>query len=213
MAILLTQINTRSPEFVANSAAMLAQVNDLRALLARIHAPGDQRLRRRPGQAPQRHQRHRGQERQRRRGDRHHRDRKRHRQPGRGVAESDLVPALGDLDAEEQTVDDDDLFFDLDVGLVVLKPLARALADGDSIRAVIRESGGDRSAVTGGTRVLSDRIVIRITIERGQGFLDRMIALVEGAWPLRPTFLPRSRPCPFPFSRQRWAPQWPSPSW
>ncbi len=46
---------------------------------------------------------------------------------------------------------------------------------------VIRESGGDRSAVTGGTRVLSDRIVIRITIEKGGGFLDRMIALVEGA--------------------------------
>src|SRR5665213_1290280 len=46
---------------------------------------------------------------------------------------------------------------------------------------VIRESGGDRSAVTGGTRVLSDRIVIRITAERGHTFLDRMIALVEGA--------------------------------
>ncbi len=46
---------------------------------------------------------------------------------------------------------------------------------------VIRESGGDRSAVTGGTRVISDRIVIRITMERGQGFLDRMIAMVEGA--------------------------------
>jgi K+-transporting ATPase ATPase B chain len=46
---------------------------------------------------------------------------------------------------------------------------------------VIRESGGDRSAVTGGTRVLSDRIVIRITMEKGHGFLDRMIALVEGA--------------------------------
>jgi len=46
---------------------------------------------------------------------------------------------------------------------------------------VIRESGGDRSAVTGGTRVLSDRIVIRITMEKGGGFLDRMIALVEGA--------------------------------
>jgi K+-transporting ATPase ATPase B chain len=46
---------------------------------------------------------------------------------------------------------------------------------------VIRESGGDRSAVTGGTRVLSDRIVIRITMEKGKGFLDRMIALVEGA--------------------------------
>ena len=46
---------------------------------------------------------------------------------------------------------------------------------------VIRESGGDRSAVTGGTRVLSDRIVVRITAERGQTFLDRMIHLVEGA--------------------------------
>ncbi len=46
---------------------------------------------------------------------------------------------------------------------------------------VIRESGGDRSAVTGGTRVLSDRIVIRITAEQGSTFLDRMIALVEGA--------------------------------
>ena len=46
---------------------------------------------------------------------------------------------------------------------------------------VIREAGGDRSAVTGGTKVLSDRIVIRITAERGHTFLDRMIALVEGA--------------------------------
>lgn len=46
---------------------------------------------------------------------------------------------------------------------------------------VIRESGGDRSAVTGGTRVLSDRILIRITSEQGSTFLDRMIALVEGA--------------------------------
>ena len=46
---------------------------------------------------------------------------------------------------------------------------------------VVRESGGDRSAVTGGTRVLSDRIVVEITQEPGQGFLDRMIALVEGA--------------------------------
>jgi K+-transporting ATPase ATPase B chain len=46
---------------------------------------------------------------------------------------------------------------------------------------VIRESGGDRSAVTGGTRVLSDRIVVEITQEPGGSFLDRMIALVEGA--------------------------------
>ncbi|HEX3802837.1 MAG TPA: potassium-transporting ATPase subunit KdpB [Solirubrobacteraceae bacterium] len=46
---------------------------------------------------------------------------------------------------------------------------------------VIRESGGDRSAVTGGTRVLSDRIVVEITQEPGHSFLDRMITLVEGA--------------------------------
>jgi potassium-transporting ATPase ATP-binding subunit len=46
---------------------------------------------------------------------------------------------------------------------------------------VIRESGGDRSAVTGGTRVTSDRIVVEITQEPGRSFLDRMIALVEGA--------------------------------
>ncbi|HVP70932.1 MAG TPA: potassium-transporting ATPase subunit B, partial [Gemmatimonadaceae bacterium] len=46
---------------------------------------------------------------------------------------------------------------------------------------VIRESGGDRSAVTGGTKVLSDHLVIRITANPGETFLDRMIALVEGA--------------------------------
>jgi len=46
---------------------------------------------------------------------------------------------------------------------------------------VIRESGGDRSAVTGGTRVLSDRIVVKITANPGETFLDRMISLVEGA--------------------------------
>src|ERR1041384_7349783 len=46
---------------------------------------------------------------------------------------------------------------------------------------VIRESGGDRSAVTGGTRVLSDRIVVKITAKAGESFIDRMIALVEGA--------------------------------
>jgi K+-transporting ATPase ATPase B chain len=46
---------------------------------------------------------------------------------------------------------------------------------------VVREAGGDRSGVTGGTRVLSDRIVVRITARPGKSFLDRMIALVEGA--------------------------------
>ena len=46
---------------------------------------------------------------------------------------------------------------------------------------VIRESGGDRSAVTGGTRVISDRIVVRVTAEAGNSFLDRMISMIEGA--------------------------------
>src|SRR6202000_1917984 len=46
---------------------------------------------------------------------------------------------------------------------------------------VIREAGGDRSAVTGGTKVLSDRVVVEITQEPGGSFLDRMISLVEGA--------------------------------
>ena len=46
---------------------------------------------------------------------------------------------------------------------------------------VIRESGGDRSAVTAGTRILSDRIIIEVSSERGHSFLDRMIALIEGA--------------------------------
>ncbi|WP_084581865.1 potassium-transporting ATPase subunit KdpB [Sphingomonas azotifigens] len=46
---------------------------------------------------------------------------------------------------------------------------------------VIREAGGDRSAVTAGTRVISDKIILRVTQDPGKGFLDRMIALVEGA--------------------------------
>ena len=46
---------------------------------------------------------------------------------------------------------------------------------------VIRESGGDRSSVTGGTRLLSDWLVIRVTAEAGESFLERMIAMVEGA--------------------------------
>jgi K+-transporting ATPase ATPase B chain len=46
---------------------------------------------------------------------------------------------------------------------------------------VVRESGGDRSAVTGGTKVLSDRIVVRVTAESGSSFLDRMIDMIEGA--------------------------------
>jgi K+-transporting ATPase ATPase B chain len=78
------------------------------------------------------------------------------------VCESgDIIPADGDVIEGIASVDE-------------------AAITGESA-PVIRESGGDRSAVTGGTRVLSDRIIIRVTMEKGQGFLDRMIALVEGA--------------------------------
>jgi K+-transporting ATPase ATPase B chain len=74
---------------------------------------------------------------------------------------NDVIPADGDVIEGIASVDE-------------------AAITGESA-PVIRESGGDRSAVTGGTRVLSDRIVIRITADKGHGFLDRMISLVEGA--------------------------------
>jgi potassium-transporting ATPase ATP-binding subunit len=78
------------------------------------------------------------------------------------VAETgDLVPADGEVIEGIATIDE-------------------SAITGESA-PVIREAGGDRSAVTGGTRVLSDRIVVRITAAPGSGFLDRMIALVEGA--------------------------------
>ena len=86
---------------------------------------------------------------------------------------------------------------ELEVGDDVVVPAGKVIpADGEVIEGiasvdesaitgesapVIRESGGDRSAVTGGTRVLSDRIVVRVTAQPGESFLDRMIALVEGA--------------------------------
>src|SRR5499426_3550284 len=73
----------------------------------------------------------------------------------------DIIPADGDVVEGIASVDE-------------------AAITGESA-PVIRESGGDRSAVTGGTRVLSDRIVLRVTTDKGSGFLDKMIALVEGA--------------------------------
>ena len=73
----------------------------------------------------------------------------------------DLIPGDGDVVEGVATVDE-------------------SVITGESA-PVIRESGGDRSAVTGGTRVLSDQIRIRITSNPGETFLDRMIALVEGA--------------------------------
>src|SRR5690348_2323799 len=74
---------------------------------------------------------------------------------------SDLIPGDGEVIEGVATVDE-------------------SVITGESA-PVIRESGGDRSAVTGGTRVLSDQIKIRITFNPGETFLDRMIALVEGA--------------------------------
>ena len=73
----------------------------------------------------------------------------------------DLVPADGEIVEGIATVDE-------------------SAITGESA-PVIRESGGDRSAVTGGTRVTSDRIVIRVTAEEGNSFLDRMIQMIEGA--------------------------------
>ena len=73
----------------------------------------------------------------------------------------DVIPGDGDVEVGIATVDE-------------------SAITGESA-PVIRESGGDRSAVTGGTRVVSDRILVRITANPGESFLDRMIALVEGA--------------------------------
>ena len=73
----------------------------------------------------------------------------------------DLIPADGEVTEGIATVDE-------------------SAITGESA-PVIRESGGDRSAVTGGTKVISDRILIRVTSEPGHTFLDHMIALVEGA--------------------------------
>ncbi len=77
------------------------------------------------------------------------------------VTTGDLIPADGEVIAGVASVNE-------------------AAITGESA-PVIREAGGDRSAVTAGTRVLSDEIRVRVTVDPGQGFLDRMIALVEGA--------------------------------
>jgi K+-transporting ATPase ATPase B chain len=77
------------------------------------------------------------------------------------VSAGEVIPADGDVIAGIASVDE-------------------SAITGESA-PVIRESGGDRSAVTGGTRVLSDEIVVRVTSRPGESFLDRMIALVEGA--------------------------------
>ena len=77
------------------------------------------------------------------------------------VSAGEIVPADGEVISGIATVDE-------------------SAITGESA-PVIRESGGDRSAVTGGTRVLSDKIIVRVTANPGESFLDRMIDLVEGA--------------------------------
>jgi K+-transporting ATPase ATPase B chain len=101
-------------------------------------------------------------------------------QPGAATPREESVPApqlqQGDLVVVEagQTIPGDG---DVVEGIASVDESA---ITGESA-PVIRESGGDRSAVTGGTRVLSDRIVVKITQKPGESFIDRMIALVEGA--------------------------------
>jgi K+-transporting ATPase ATPase B chain len=77
------------------------------------------------------------------------------------VSAGEIVPADGEVISGIATVDE-------------------SAITGESA-PVIRESGGDRSAVTGGTKVLSDRIIVRVTANPGESFLDRMISLVEGS--------------------------------
>jgi potassium-transporting ATPase ATP-binding subunit len=99
--------------------------------------------------------------------------------PGRAVTEEE-VPATGLRVGDHVVVEAGQLIpGDGDVVEGVASVDESAIT-GESA-PVIRESGGDRSAVTGGTKVLSDRIVVRITSKPGETFIDRMIALVEGA--------------------------------
>ncbi len=103
------------------------------------------------------------------------------------LPEKEEKPDKFELSASSQ-LRQDDLFF-VESGEIipadgeVIKGIAsvdESAVTGESA-PVIRESGGDRSAVTGGTRLLSDWIVVKVTSNPGEGFLDRMISLVEGA--------------------------------
>jgi K+-transporting ATPase ATPase B chain len=123
---------------------------------------------------------------------------------GRGKAQADsLKKSRRDVEAKRLARADDRDSFELVPGselrkgdLVLVEAGDAIPADGDIIEGiatvdesaitgesapVVRESGGDRSAVTGGTRVLSDAIVVQVSSDPGETFLDRMIAMVEGA--------------------------------
>jgi K+-transporting ATPase ATPase B chain len=92
----------------------------------------------------------------------------------------DLVPASKLAKGDEVLVETGDLIPADGEVIFGAASVNEAAITGESA-PVIREAGGDRSAVTAGTRVISDRIRVRVTQEPGEGFLDRMIALVEGA--------------------------------
>jgi K+-transporting ATPase ATPase B chain len=98
-----------------------------------------------------------------------------------GIADTwELVPATRLRKGETVLVETGDLIPADGEVIAGVASVNEAAITGESA-PVIREAGGDRSAVTAGTRVISDRITVRVTAEPGQGFLDRMIALVEGA--------------------------------
>ncbi len=92
----------------------------------------------------------------------------------------ELIPATQLAKGDKVLVETGDLIPADGEVIVGVASVNEAAITGESA-PVIREAGGDRSAVTAGTRVISDRITVQITAEPGQGFLDRMIALVEGA--------------------------------
>jgi len=92
----------------------------------------------------------------------------------------DLIPASKLAKGDEVLVETGDLIPADGEVILGAASVNEAAITGESA-PVIREAGGDRSAVTAGTRVISDRIRVRVTQEPGEGFLDRMIALVEGA--------------------------------
>ncbi len=123
---------------------------------------------------------------------------------GRGKAQADALRATRTTTPAKRLLSPDDRELyegiaaeNLEVGDLVLVEAGDVIpGDGEVIEGVasvneaaitgesapvIRESGGDRSAVTGGTTVISDRLIVRITSSRGHSFLDRMIALIEGA--------------------------------
>src|SRR5208283_1065737 len=119
---------------------------------------------------------------------------------GRGKAHADELRRMRTKTTARKLVDDNEVIVpssELKIGdLIVCTAGDLIAADGEVVAGiatvdesaitgesapVVRESGGDRSAVTGGTRVTSDRIVIKVTAEEGNSFLDRMIAMIEGA--------------------------------